>query len=141
MFVTVWMGIIDLNTGDMRCLNAGHEYPAVRRKNGDYEILRDKHRLPLGAMKDMTYTGYDLHLDPGDCVYVYTDGVPDAINVNEEQYGIERMCEALNIYKEASMQGLLRAVKYDLDDYVGEADQFDDITMIGFRYNGPQEEE
>ena len=141
MFVTVWMGIIDLNTGDMRCLNAGHEYPAVRRKNGDYEILRDKHRLPLGAMKDMTYTGYDLHLDPGDCVYVYTDGVPDAINVNEEQYGIERMCEALNTYKEASMQGLLRAVKYDLDDYVGEADQFDDITMIGFRYNGPQEEE
>ena len=141
MFVTVWMGIIDLNTGDMRCLNAGHEYPTIRRKNGEYEIFKDKHRLPLGAMKDMTYTGYDLHLDPGDCLYVYTDGVPDAINVNEEQYGIERMCEALNTYKEASMEGLLRAVKYDIDDYVGEADQFDDITMIGFRYNGPQEEE
>ena len=141
MFVTVWMGIIDLNTGDMRCLNAGHEYPTVRRIDGDYDIFKDKHRLPLGAMKDMTYTGYDLHLDPGDCLYVYTDGVPDAINVNEEQYGIERMCEALNTYKEASMEGLLRAVKYDIDDYVGEADQFDDITMIGFRYNGPQEEE
>ena len=140
MFVTVWMGIIDLNTGDMRCLNAGHEYPTIRRKNGEYEIFKDKHRLPLGAMKDMTYTGYDLHLDPGDCLYVYTDGVPDAINVNEEQYGIERMCEALNTYKEASMEGLLRAVKYDIDDYVGEADQFDDITMIGFRYCGPRNE-
>ena len=141
MFVTVWIGIIDLNTGDMRCLNAGHEYPAVMRKGGEYEIFRDKHRLPLGAMKDMTYKAYDLHLDPGDCLYIYTDGVPDAINVNEEQYGIDRMCEALNTYKEASMEGLLRAVKSDIDDYVGEADQFDDITMIGFRYNGPQEEE
>ena len=141
MFVTVWMGIIDLNTGDMRCLNAGHEYPALRRKDGDYEVLKDKHRLPLGAMKDMTYQAYDMHLDPGDCLYVYTDGVPDAINVKEEQYGIENMLKALNTYKEASMEGLLKAVKYDLDDFVGDADQFDDITMIGFRYNGPQEEE
>ena len=141
MFVTVWMGIIDLNTGDMRCLNAGHEYPTIRRKNGEYEIFKDKHRLPLGAMKDMTYQAYDMHLDPGDCLYVYTDGVPDAINVKEEQYGIENMLKALNTYKEASMEGLLKAVKYDLDDFVGEADQFDDITMIGFRYNGPQEED
>ena len=137
MFVTVWIGIIDLNTGDMRCLNAGHEYPAVMRKGGEYEIFRDKHRLPLGAMKDMTYQAYDLHLDPGDCLYIYTDGVPDAINVNEEQYGIERMLKALNTYKEASMEGLLRAVKSDLDDFVGEAHHFDDITMTGFRYNGP----
>ena len=141
MFVTVWMGIIDLNTGDMRCLNAGHEYPTLKRKNGDYEILKDKHRLPLGAMKDMTYTGYDLQLDPGDCLYVYTDGVPDAININEEQYGIERMLKALNIYSDASMEGLLRAVKSDLDDFAGEADQFDDITMIGFRFNGLQEDQ
>ena len=141
MFVTVWMGIIDLNTGDMRCLNAGHEYPALRRKDGDYEVLKDKHRLPLGAMKDMTYQAYDMHLDPGDCLYVYTDGVPDAINVKEEQYGIENMLKALNIYKEASMEGLLKAVKYDLDDFVGEADQFDDITMIGFRYCGPRNEQ
>lgn len=137
MFVTVWMGIIDLNTGDMRCLNAGHEYPAVMRKDGEYEIFRDKHRLPLGAMKDMTYQAYDLHLDPGDCLYIYTDGVPDAINVDEEQYGIERMLKALNTYRDASMEGLLRAVKSDLDDFVGAAHQFDDITMTGFRYNGP----
>ncbi|MBR2390235.1 MAG: SpoIIE family protein phosphatase, partial [Mogibacterium sp.] len=79
----------------------------------------------------------DLHLDPGDCLYIYTDGVPDAINVNEEQYGIERMLKALNTYRDASMEGLLRAVKSDLDDFVGAAHQFDDITMTGFRYNGP----
>ena len=139
MFVTVWMGIIDLNTGDMKCLNAGHEYPAVMRKGGDYEIYRDKHRLPLGAMKGMTYKGYDMHLDPGDCLYVYTDGIPDAINIHEEEYGLERMLDALNVYKDASMEGLLQAVKADQDAFVGKADQFDDITMLGFRYNGPQE--
>ena len=138
MFVTVWMGIIDLNTGDMKCLNAGHEYPAIKRKGGDYEILKDKHRLPLGAMKDMTYKSYDIHLEQGDCMYVYTDGIPDAINVGEEQYGIDRMLLALNTYTDASMEGLLRAVKIDQDTFVGEANQFDDITMLGFRYNGPK---
>ena len=141
MFVTVWIGIIDLKTGDMKCLNAGHEYPTVMKKGGDYEIFKDKHRLPLGAMKDMTYTSYEMHLDPGDCLYVYTDGIPDAINVNEEEYALERMLNALNIYKDASMEGLLQGVKADLDDYVGPADQFDDITMLGFRYIGPQEPE
>ena len=139
MFVTVWIGIIDLKTGDMRCLNAGHEYPAVMRKVRGYEIFKDKHHLPLGAMKDMKYTGYDMHLDPGDCLYVYTDGIPDAINVNEEEYGLERMLNALNTYRDASMEGLLQGVKADQDVFVGEADQFDDITMIGFRYYGPQD--
>ena len=141
MFVTVWIGIIDLKTGDVKCLNAGHEYPAVMKKGGDYGIFKDKHRLPLGAMKDMTYTSYEMHLDPGDCLYVYTDGIPDAINMDEEQYGLERMINALNMYKDTSMEGLLQGVKADQDDFVGGADQFDDITMLGFRYNGPQETE
>lgn len=140
MFVTVWMGIIDLSNGDMKCLNAGHEYPAIMRKGSDFEIFKDKHRLPLGAMKDMTYESYMMHLDPGDCLYVYTDGIPDAIDVNEEEYGLERALKALNMYKDASMEGLLQGVKADQDDFVGEADQFDDITMIGFRYIGPQDE-
>ena len=139
MFVTVWMGIIDLKTGDMRCINAGHEYPVLRRKDGEFEILKDKHRLPLGAMENMTYDSYSLHLDPGDCLYVHTDGIPDAINVEEEQYGLERMVNALNMNKDTSMEGLLLTVKADQDEFVGEANQFDDITMMGFRYDGPQE--
>ena len=139
MFVTVWMGIIDLTTGDMKCLNAGHEYPAIMRKDGDFKIFKDKHRLPLGAMKDMTYDSYMIHLDPGDCLYVYTDGIPDAINMDEEQYGLERALNALNIYKDASMEGLLQGVKADQNEFVGAADQFDDITMLGFNYYGPQE--
>ena len=138
MFVTVWMGIIDLNTGDMKCINAGHEYPAIRRKGGAFEILKDKHHLPLGAMNDITFRSYDLHLDPGDFIYVYTDGIPDAINGSQEQYGLEGLLNALNTCGEETVEGLLHAVKADQDVFVDGADQFDDITMLGFRYNGPQ---
>ena len=140
MFVTAWMGIIDLATGDMKCLNAGHEYPALMRKGGDYEIVRDKHHPPLGAMEDMTFKCYDMHLDPGDCLFIYTDGIPEAINVNEEQYGIERMLKALNSGKDMTEEVLLKSLLDDQDMFVGEADQFDDVTMLGFRYYGPQED-
>lgn len=136
MFVTAWMGIIDLSTGDMKCLNAGHEYPAVMRRGGDYGLIKDHHCAPLGVMEDMVYRSYDLHLDPGDCLYVYTDGIPEAINVKEEQYGTDRMLSVLNDNKDATMKDLLRMVKENQDEFVGEADQFDDITMLGFRYKG-----
>ena len=138
MFVTVWMGIIDLKTGDIKCINAGHEYPALMHKGGDYELLKDKHRPPLGVMEDLQYEEYELHLDPEDCLYVYTDGIPDAINLDEKQYGTGRMLTALNAFKDTSMEGMLAAVKSDIDAFVGEAEQFDDITMIGFRYAGPE---
>jgi serine phosphatase RsbU (regulator of sigma subunit) len=140
MFVTVWIGIVDLKTGDIRCANAGHEYPAVRRSSGAFESFKDKHGLPLGCMEDMKYREYDIHLDPGDTLFVYTDGVPEAINIEEEQYGEERMLKALSRNKKASMKKLLHALKRDQDGFVGEADQFDDITMLGFRFNGMQEE-
>ena len=136
MFVTVWIGIVDLATGDIRCANAGHEYPAVRRGQGPFETFRDKHGMPLGCMEGMKYKEYDMHLDPGDTLFVYTDGVPEAINVEEEQYGEARMLKALSRNKAASMKKLLPAVKRDQDKFVDEADQFDDITMLGFRYFG-----
>ena len=81
-----------------------------------------------------------MHLDPGDTLFVYTDGVPEAINTEEEQYGEERMLRALTRNKKASMKKLLHAVKGDQDKFVGEADQFDDITMLGFRYFGGNDE-
>lgn len=138
MFVTVWMGIIDLETGDMKCLNAGHEYPVVMRNGGEFELLKDRHCPPLGVMEDLVYKSYEMHLEPGDCLYVYTDGIPEAINTKEEQYGTERMISTLNENKDLPVEELLKAVKADQDKFVGEADQFDDITMLGFRYNGQQ---
>lgn len=139
MFVTVWMGFIDLRTGRIRCVNAGHEYPSIMRKDGDYELYRERHGLPLGAMEDACYKEYELQLGPGDCLFVYTDGVPEAINKAEEQYGTDRMLGALNANRDASVADLLTAVKNDIDGFVKNADQFDDITMLGFRYEGIEE--
>lgn len=140
MFVTAWMGIIDLKTGDMKCINAGHEYPVIMQRGKNFKIFKDKHRPPLGAMEGMKFSGYEMHLDPGDCLFVYTDGIPEAINIKEEQYGTGRLLEVLNTGKDLPVADLLRTVKADHNGYVGEAEQFDDITMMGFRYLGPQEE-
>ena len=139
MFVTVWMAIVDLNTGKTVCVNAGHEYPVLMKKGGDYKLIKDSHALPLGCMSDVLYYSYEIDLKPGDCLYVYTDGIPEAINVDEEQFGTDRMLDVLNENKDASMTDLLAAVKAGVDKFVGEAEQFDDQTMVGFRYNGPQE--
>ena len=132
------MGIIDLKTGVMRCVNAGHEYPAIMHGDGLFELLKDTHRPPLGAMAELTFEEYELQLDPGDVLYVYTDGVPESINTAEEQYGTDRMLTILNANRGVPMIAMLADVKEDMDAFVGEAEQFDDITMMGFRYNGPQ---
>ena len=89
-------------------------------------------------MEDLTYEEYELQLEAGDVLYVYTDGVPESINTKEEQYGTDRMLITLNSNSGGSMSDLLADVKADMDMFVGEAEQFDDITMMGFRYNGPQ---
>ena len=139
MFVTVWIGIIDLTTGKMQCANAGHEYPLLMHNGGDYEYVHDKHGLALAAMDGMPYKEYELEMHPGDRLFVYTDGIPEAIDGNVEQYGIERLANALNTLKDATIADTLPAVRKNISDFVGEADQFDDITMLGFVYNGTAE--
>ncbi len=141
MFVTVWLGIIDLRTGLMRCANAGHEYPALMRSGGDYELFRDKHSLALAAMEGMRFREYELQLNPGDRLFVYTDGIPEAINEQVEQYGAERLVHVLNDVKAEPMQAVLPVVRKDIADFVGAADQFDDITMLGFAYFGQRKDE
>ena len=136
MFVTAWIGIIDLTTGAMQCANAGHEYPVLMRSGGDYELIHDKHGLALAAMEEMRFKEYSLQLNPGDRLFVYTDGIPEAIDDNVEQYGAERMVAVLNTLKTAPMDQTLPAVRQDIRDFVGSTDQFDDITMLGFIYTG-----
>lgn len=138
MFVTVWLGIVDLETGRVKCANAGHEYPALKRAGGGYELIRDRHGLVLAAMDGMKYTEYELQLNPGDRLFVYTDGVPEAISSETEQYGTERMLRTLNAAGDRSLREALSAVQEDLAAFVGEEDQFDDITMLNFTYIGPE---
>ena len=136
MFVTAWIGIFDLVTGTMECVNAGHEYPAIKRRGGEFALMKRKHNLPLGSMEGLEFMTYEIHLDPGDCIFVYTDGVPEAANEQSEQFGTDRMIGVLNENKYSSQQDLLKSVKAGVDSFIGITEQFDDMTMIGFRYNG-----
>ncbi len=138
MFVTVWVGIIDLETGLMQCANAGHEYPAIMRAGGSYELFKDKHSLPLAAMENTRTKAYEIQLNPGDRLFVYTDGVPEAINEQVEEYGPERMLQKLNDFRDLPMSEMLPALRQDISDFAGKAEQFDDITMLGFFYKGEQ---
>ena len=140
MFVTVWIGIIDLETGHMVCANAGHEYPVIMRKGGEYDIFKDKHSLALAAMPGIRTKEYEIDLNPGDRLFVYTDGIPEAINERTEEYGIGRLLRKLNLNRDVSMENTLPSVRADIDAFAGKADQFDDITMLGVIYNGPDAE-
>lgn len=137
MFVTVWIGILQISTGKIVCANAGHEYPAIRHAGGCYELVKDKHGFVLAGMEGARYREYELQLKQGDGLYVYTDGVVEATNANQELYGTERMLAALNINPHAIPEEQLPAVKADIDSFVGDAPQFDDITMLGLYYRGP----
>lgn len=141
MFVTVWLGILEISTGKLICANAGHEYPALRRAGGSYELVKDKHGFVLAGMEHTRYREYELELRPGDELYVYTDGVAEATDANNELFGTERMLEALNRRLGGGPDVLLQGVKAEIDHFVGDAPQFDDITMLGLRYLGPAKEE
>ena len=134
MFVTLWLGILDLKTGKMLCANAGHEYPALRRANGEYELFKDKHGLVLGGMEGLRYKQYEIDLEPGDRIFLYTDGVPEANNDAKELFGTDRMLEALNSDAEAGVGRTIENVMTAIVGFCRDADQFDDITMMCFNY-------
>lgn len=130
MFVTVWLGILEISSGKMVCANAGHEYPAIKRKDGRFELHKDRHGFVLAGMENSRYREYELFLEPGDTVFVYTDGVTEASNTKNELFGTERMIEALEKKNSKNCKEILETVRQDVDCFVGEAPQFDDITML-----------
>lgn len=138
MFVTVWLGILEMSTGKLKCANAGHEYPAIMRQGGEYELFKDKHGFVLAGMEGSRYSEYELELHVGDRLFVYTDGVPEATDGNNVLFGTERMLTALNEAKDLPCQELLNYIHKSVDQFVGQADQFDDITMLSFVYVGPE---
>ena len=139
MFVTVWLGILELSTGKLTAANAGHEYPVLYRKDGAFELYKDKHGIVIGAMKGVRYREYQLEMSPGDKLFVYTDGVPEATALSGEMYGTERMTAALNACADGSPDEILRGVRESIDGFVGDAEQFDDLTMMCLEYRGKQE--
>ena len=134
MFVSVWLGILELSTGVLTAANAGHEYPALSRKGCPFEILRDKHGLVLAALEGMQYTDYQLTLSPGDRLFVYTDGVVEATDTDNKLFGMDRMVASLNQDPDAGPEQLIRQMTDSIHDFVGSAPQFDDITMLSVIY-------
>ena len=136
MFVTVWLGIIDIETGKMTAANAGHEYPAICRAGESYELFKDKHGFVLAGMENSRYRDYEIQLNKGDTLFVYTDGVTEATDSAKQLYGTERLLNVLNRNTDSSCEETVRNVKKDIDFFVGEGEQFDDITMVCFKYRG-----
>ena len=137
LFVTVWLSILELSTGRGIAANAGHEHPVVRHKDGNYELVLYKHSPAVAAMEGIRFREHEYVLDPGDRLFVYTDGVPEATNSREELYGTDRMTEALNTLHDPSPRELLEYMRKDIDSFTGDAPQFDDVTMLALYYNGP----
>lgn len=135
MFVTVWLGILDINTGIIIAASAGHEFPAVKH-NGKYELLKDKHGFVLAGMENLKYKDYEIKLEKGDSLFVYTDGVAEATDSKNELFGTERMIDALNIAPESDCECILDNVQNKIDEFVKDAPQFDDITMLCLQYYG-----
>ena len=136
MFVTVWLGILEISTGHVVAANAGHEYPAIKSADGGFELFKDKHGLVVGGMEGLRYREYELQLEPGSKIFVYTDGVPEATNADEEMFGTDRMIGALNTDPGAAPKQILKNVRSAVDDFVKDAEQFDDLTMLCLEYRG-----
>ena len=135
-FVTAWLGILELSTGHLAFASAGHEYPAMSLHGEDFEIFKDRNSPPLGTIENLSFRTNETDLVPGDVLFIYTDGVTESTRADKELYGVERMLDALNRSDRSSLTGLDRDLRKSIDDFVGDAPQFDDITMLGLRFNG-----
>ena len=135
-FVTVWMAVLELSTGKGTAANAGHEHPVLKRADGSYELVEYRHSPPVSLVKKMRFREHDFEMHAGDRLFVYTDGVAEAMNLDRELYGTERLLTVLNSDPNASPQQVLENVTGGINAFVGEAEQFDDITMLSFVYNG-----
>ena len=138
MFVTIWVGILQISTGVLTAANGGHEYPILQRPHGEYTLYKDRHGLVVGGMSGIKYTDYRVSLRPGAKLFVYTDGVPEATNTEMQMFGLDRTVEALNAVRDATPEETLAAVRRSVDEFVQGAEQFDDLTMLCLEYKGEQ---
>ena len=139
MFVTVWYGCLDLETGKIKAANAGHEYPILKKPDGSFELIKDKHGLVIGGMEGVNYKQYELQMDPGSKLFIYTDGVPEATNAANEMFGTDRLVHALRMAENRTPKQILDHIASIVKDFVKESPQFDDLTMLCLEYTGPKE--
>jgi len=139
LFVTVWLAVLEISTGNGIAANAGHEHPVIRRDGGKYELVVYRHSPAVATMEGISFKEHPFKLNPGDTLFVYTDGVPEATNATPELFGTERMLNVLNQHLDATPKETLDIMCTEINTFVGNAPQFDDITMISLHYKGPQD--
>ena len=140
MFVTIWLGVLDLKTGVLTAANAGHEKPALKQADGSFELFRDKHGIMVGYMDGVPFKEYELKLSKGAKLFLYTDGIAEATDANEQLFGTDRMIDALRTVEDKTPKEILEAVDEAVNEFVGSAPQFDDLTMLCIEYKGEPEE-
>lgn len=138
MFVTSWMGLLNTKTGLVTFANAGHNPPLVKHADGSFTYLKTRPGFVLAGMEGIRYRKNEYQLEKGDVIYLYTDGVTEAMNVDNELYGENRLLDILNKNAESDTQTICDSVKTDVDIFVDKAPQFDDITMLCLKYNGEE---
>ena len=139
MFVTVWMGLLNVKTGHVSFANAGHNPPLVKQGDAGFACHKTRAGFVLAGMEGVRYRRFELQLAPGDTIYLYTDGVTEATDAAERLYGEARLMQVVNRHQGENARQICEAVKADVDAFVGDAEQFDDITMLCLTWHGPQE--
>jgi sigma-B regulation protein RsbU (phosphoserine phosphatase) len=130
MFVTVWLGILEVSTGKVIAANAGHDDALICRRNGETVPMKSKHNIVVGAFEEARYTNFEFTLEKGEKILLYTDGLSEATDANDQLFGRERAIQAFDAYKDRDPQGIIEGVRSRVDEFVGEAPQFDDLTML-----------
>lgn len=136
LFVTAWLGVLELSTGKLNYVNAGHNPPLIKNSNGNFKYLKSRAGFVLAGMENIKYRQFEIQLSHGDIIYLYTDGVTEATNENFELYGENRLLDIMNHNINKNVIDILNLIKSDIDLFVGNAPQFDDITMLCLKYNG-----
>lgn len=141
MFVTLWLGILELSTGKVIAANAGHDDAAIYRKDGAFSLHKTKHGLVTGAISETVYKDFEFRLNPGDKLFLYTDGLPDAIDTSDNAFTLERMLDVLNSCRDSSPEEIITAVHDEVNTFTAGNLQFDDLTMLCIVYNGAQRQD
>ena len=136
MFLTMWLAVLELSTGKGIAANAGYQHPALCRAGGKFEMQEYRHSPPIGALEGLRFRDHGFQLYPGDTLFIYSDGVRDAVNEQTEFFGKQRVIKALNQDPEATPSVLLQTVKADIDRFRGEMPQTDDLSMLCLKYYG-----
>lgn len=134
MFITSWFGILELSSGKLVYVNAGHDPPFISHNYSDYNTLTTEPQLVLGIMDNMDYIQYETKINKGDRLYLYTDGIIEGVNQNNELFSKDRLLTILNNNKKTNIKELIFKIKKDLNDFTHNMEQFDDETMVILEY-------